>query len=321
MEHDGSGAGRGGADRSGSRSKRAESSAQARRWDEEADARMIVAAELGGTAQAFDCGGGSQQRHDFDVDLSDGRRVAVEVTRHNVPRDLEALSAVGKRKWRFPQLTGDWTVGTAASPDVRALHAAVGELLSKFEDGGLHSILLRDSLFDATLQVDELYDDERQDRRRMEVAGVRDSAERLWHLGARNVCRLTDSQDPAGGEVSIYRTGQGGATSAATVVNLIEDHASRKDNRAKLFAASSTRDESHLFIWVESSQHAAVAAIRLSAVLPGVCAMPERAPLLPAFVDAAWVATAYTVSRVWRYHRAEGWRDLGTRNLHDPDAG
>jgi len=239
------------------------------------------------------------------------------VTRHNVAEALAADAEILKRSWRFRGLAGDWHVGSTAAPNVRRMHAGIAAPLMQFEAEGIENMLLRDSLFDTTLQDDELYDDERAERSLLERPGVREAATKLWGLGARNVCRLTEDGE---GRVSVGASGGGGSTSSSLVVRLIEHHAALPDNVAKLRAARSRADECHLFVWVESSQHAATAAIGMSAVLPGTAGLPIDAPELPDCVDAAWVAAAYETARVWRFHRAEGWCDLGSHALHD-DAG
>ncbi|MGH9157991.1 MAG: hypothetical protein ACRD1K_19630 [Acidimicrobiales bacterium] len=251
--------------------------------------------------------------------LRDGRRVAVEVTRHNLPATLAALAEVVKRDWRFRQLTGDWMVGTIDSPNVGALHAEVGDLLARFEAGGLDSLLVRDPLFDDTLLDDALDDDEREDRSRIERA-------RRGCLGRDSLASGRAKRVPTRGRRRLPR-GRGLDWRHGPGWHDLCGGRGRPHRRPRTAGGQhgeapgrvATRDESHLFIWVESSQHAAAAAIGLATVLPGVSGMPDRAPALPEFFDAILVATAYAPSHLWRYHRAEGWRDLGTRDLLDAD--
>src|SRR5262249_44582965 len=58
-------------------------------------------------------------------------------------------------------------------------------------------------------------------------------------------------------------------------------------------------DERHLFVWVENSHDQAVAAFAFPF-------MPERAPILPEYVDAVWAVTAFDRAHIWQYHRAHG---------------
>ncbi len=100
------------------------------------------------------------------------------------------------------------------------------------------------------------------------------------------------------------------STRPSTVVELVERHAALPDNVKKLCAAAG-RTERHLFVWVETSAHFAVAAFSISNVLPDGAGLPDRAPTLPDCVDAVWAVTAYDTAHIWQYHRAHGWRDLG----------
>jgi hypothetical protein len=95
------------------------------------------------------------------------------------------------------------------------------------------------------------------------------------------------------------------------VVDLVERHAARPDNIAKLNAARD-RAERHLFVWVESSQHAAVATFGFSNLLPEGAHLPDRRPELPDCVDVVWAVTGYENAYIWQYDRKRGWRDLGT---------
>lgn len=100
--------------------------------------------------------------------------------------------------------------------------------------------------------------------------------------------------------------GQPGSTSAIAITDLIEQHAWDTGNRKKLGKASD-RSERHLFIWVESSQQSAAAAVDF---MTARGSMPPP-PNLPDFVDAVWIARALIPSHVWQYSRSTGWRDLG----------
>lgn len=84
-----------------------------------------------------------------------------------------------------------------------------------------------------------------------------------------------------------------------------------QDNLRKL-AAALDRAERHLFVWVEASQHAAVAAINGARILPDGAGLPDRAPQLPDAVDAVWAVTGFEPASILQYHRLLGWRDLGS---------
>lgn len=280
-----------------------------RPWDSEARAAEIVSAHLGGTSRRVDPGGGAAQVHDFDVDLSDGATIAVEVTRHNVPSSLAVLSEIDKRDWHFPQLRYDWVIDMIETYNVETVHREVAGLIATIEGAGIESLLLRGPLFSPTLADDELDDDERETKELLARTDTRAAAERLWDLGARLIYRLVPAVGQAG-EAILGDASRAGSTGASLIVEVVEQHAAKPDNKAKLEAAME-QAERHLFIWVETSQHAAVAAFGFSSVLPHGAGLPELAPQLPDAIDAAWVVTAYDSARIWQYHRAHGWRDLG----------
>ena len=143
------------------------------------------------------------------------------------------------------------------------------------------------------------------------VTGMAAFGVTLVAVGSRvQVYRLADA-GPEGGEVVMGEASQAGATGPSVVVDLVERHTTRADNIAKLSAASD-RSERHLFIWVENSQHAAVATFAFSNLLPDGAHLPDRAPVLPHCVDVVWTVTGYDNAHIWQYHRLHGWRDLGT---------
>jgi hypothetical protein len=66
-----------------------------------------------------------------------GHTVSVEVTRHNVPRQLQAHAEIRKRKWRYAELRFDWVVDMVGSFNVRETHQRVASLLEQVEAAGI----------------------------------------------------------------------------------------------------------------------------------------------------------------------------------------
>jgi hypothetical protein len=281
-----------------------------RPWDSEAHAAEIVSAHLGGTTRRIDPGGGATQLHDFDVELKDGATIAVEVTRHNVPSSLAVLTELDKRDWHFAQLRHDWVVDMIPTYIVAKVHGEIARLVAAFEGAGIEALILGGRLFRPRVRSDELDDDERDAVALLDRTGTREAAEELWNLGARLIYRLGPAE-PSGGEIIMGEASRAGSTGASLIVELVEHHVAKTDNRNKL-AAAADRLERHLFVWVETSQYAAVAAFGFSNLLPDGAGLPGDPPQLPAEVDAVWVVTAYDSAHIWQYHRAKGWRDLGT---------
>lgn len=281
-----------------------------RPWDSEEHAAEIVRSRLGGVARRVDPGGGSAQLHDFDLELSDGTTVAVEVTRHNEPSSLAVLTELDKRDWHFPQLKYDWVVDMIPTYSVAKVHRDVADLLAPIESASTEALILGGRLFRPRLSGFELADNERETTALLDRTGTRLPAERLWNLGARLIYRHARG-NAQGGEVIMGEASKAGSTGASLIIEVVEHHATKPDNKKKLEAATD-HSERHLFVWVETSQHAAVAAFNFSNVLPGGAGLPDRAPHLPPGVDAVWVVSAYDIAHIWQYHRAHGWRDLGT---------
>ena len=253
-------------------------------WDEELDARTVLEGILGGSSKPVDPGGGSGQLHDFTLTMASGRTVAVEVTRFADSRALQQRAEVAKRAHlRFPELRYNWQVKVAGTYDVDYWLAAVAPVLVRLEENGIESLLVHRHPEDD------------------EYAAEAD----LRSRGVRLVYRLGDA-GPEGAQILFAEASVGGATSPNVVVDVGSMLAAKEDNVRKLTTA--TEDEKHLFVWIDSDQHHAVAAI-------GSGWLPTGHPDLPPGVDVMWVATAYDPAHVWAFRSGEGWRDHGTVRL------
>jgi hypothetical protein len=251
--------------------------ARAGEWDEEAHAAEIVRAVLGGRADPRDPGGGPIPVHDFDVYLDDGRVIAVEVTRYNDEAQVEQQAAAARDDPRYPSLRYHWHVGMGPRYNVKTVRREAPDLLASLEARS----------FDMVPNVND-------------PAWNRDAAfESLRKLGVRLVYRL-GAADGVGGGLDMGPAPLAGATAADVLVDVAERVAWRKGKAAKLSAAQA--DEGHLFVWVETSQTAAMAAMRSGM-------MPKRSPDLPADIDAVWLATGVHPPEVWQYDGRHGWID------------
>ena len=268
-----------------------------RPWDEESDAADLMQSRLGGVTHRVDPGGGHQQLHDFDLELENGATVAVEVTRDTVASHRSLLSEVDRRAWRFPELSFDWVVDMIASYSVREVHSKIARPLAELEGASVDSALLsRPNRSNRASEHD------------LPEGPAREAGAELYALGARLVYRI-GAATSGGGSVIMSEATQAGSTAPSVVVEVVEHHAALEDNVAKLSRANPAW-ERHLFIWVENSSQQAVATMAF-----GI--LPERSPELPAPIDAVWAVTAYELARIWRYHRSEGWRDLGSWHRAD----
>lgn len=96
-----------------------------------------MARYTGGTSRSTDVPGAPDRTPDFAVDLSDGRVLAVEVTRHTDPVQVQRDAEVARREWRFPVLRHWWVLSVGPVVHVDALHAESGHLLSILEASGI----------------------------------------------------------------------------------------------------------------------------------------------------------------------------------------
>lgn len=183
-----------------------------------------------------DPGDGAEQRHDFDLELAAGDVIAVEVTRHNLPANLAVLAELDKRDWHFPSLDGVWIVDMIPDYGVGALHSEISDLLYQLESVGIDQIVLRSDLFDESLTDDELDAEDSQCRGMLRHTATRATASRLHELGARLAYRIDDAERD-GGQVFMCEASEAGTTGPSLVVELVENHAGRDDNIAKLEAA------------------------------------------------------------------------------------
>jgi hypothetical protein len=253
-------------------------------WDEELDARNVLEVILGGRSERVDPGGGSRQLHDFTLTMPSGRTVAVEVTRFADSRALQQRAEVTKRAHlRFPALRYNWQVKIAGTYDVDEWLAAVASVLVRLEHDEFESLLVHRHLEDDEHPAEA-------DLRRMRVRLV-------YQLGEAG---------PDGAQIFLAEASVGGSTSPEVVVDVGSMLAAKADNVRKLRSAS--EDEKHIFVWIDSDQHQAIAAV-------GSDCLPSGHPHLPPGVDVIWVSTAYDSAHVWSFRAGEAWQDHGAVRL------
>lgn len=229
---------------------------------EEWAAARIVQSYEGGAIQVTDCPGAPDGTHDFD--LVSTRRIALEVTRSADPRERSTRAAIGKRRWRAPELSHNWQVSVWYSAEthdvanIAMLHRHLFGLLAVLE---AHSV--------TKVWCDGFC-------RRSDKA-VNDAVNQLGSLGVSSILQLGQ---PSSGDVAAIFVGLcGGFSTGPEVVNASVEQASA-DNLAKLAAAEA--DERHLFVWVDYSAGAVELAVRLGQL--------PASPNLPEAVDTVWLA-------------------------------
>jgi hypothetical protein len=257
----------------------------------ETTAGRIVAQRLGGVEHARDILNAPAATHDFDIELTDGRVVALEVT-SAADREIEALRATALgREWKAPSLGQHWWLGVPENRKLRVKTLMTGVV--------------------PHLEVLEQHDIEEVGGSRHPVRhlplgthpAVAEAARGVFALGADRATRLGI---PKPGETALVMASlHGGISSNFGMLNeLVAECASAKV--AKLTVAEA--DERHLFIWMRPSAASAELAV---ATLPP----PESRPMLPDGIDVVWVATGPSTSdalygKLWQLRSPGGWENV-----------
>ena len=175
-------------------------------WDAEGDARAVVASIVVGRATPTDPGLGSEPLHDFDVELFDGNRLAVEVARCSDPNAFgaEAEIEIARRVWLSTRLTYSWNAGFVRPIGVTSAAESLVGAVVLIEQAGLETLRLRPCFFDSTA-ISQMEPADRPHATRLMSAGLQDVARTWYHLGARSFVRAERSE-PSVGVRSVSRS-------------------------------------------------------------------------------------------------------------------
>lgn len=239
-----------------------------------------VASATGGIAEPQDLPGAPPGTHDFDVELPDGRVLALEVTRSTDGRLQAFWRAAAETEMVYPELRDSWHLSVRAPTEIRSLDQEMPRLLGRLEDLGIEE-----------LDVDDPGDDPR----------VVDVAEALEGLRVRAVASLGPADDSAFvtiGTVSGFMTGPD------LVVRAIESEI--PPNLDKLRRAEA--DVRHLWVWIELERPAASMSFG---------ELPEVAPQLPDWIGGVWAGRGHwdgeaqrpVVDALWVFVSGQGWVD------------
>lgn len=267
-----------------------------RSWEAENEGKAagLMVRHLGGTWDKRDPGGGPSSVHDFDLVTGEGTRIAVEVTRLTDPARAAADAAIERSNWQVDGIRSDWVVSIRGTPRVKRLKQALPAPMGVLDRSPLDRYI-----FGSPRQPVEVL-----------AVEVLDALRVLEGLGVRLLYRLGEAA-PGPGELVISEAAVVGSTGTDLLVTAAESLAALPDNLHKLSNATGYA-EAHLFVWIENSRHAEVAAMSSPW-------LPDAAPLLPEAIRAVWFATAYEVPAVWLFDRTQGWADLGRFPLESED--
>ena len=262
---------------------------------------------LGGRYEPRDTDG-AQGMHDFDLQLDDGRTVAVEVTTDTSRVDRAFRDQISRvSPLDVPGLTRVWHVGLAtpgdgpddqraASARVEALKAELPDILRQFEHAGLTKWRVRRS-------------PSRDD------AAAADS---LRGLGVQ-LCSSFDPDPDQSPQVFFGDASFGGATGPSRIVDAVNENLPNKVGKL-VNAKTAGAAEAHLFLWLKSAQEHKRGRAEAMSFLSRTGL--DRLKLIDLQgIDAVWVAADDGPSHApdCRHHwpilcfDADGWHDWQLR--------
>lgn len=246
-------------------------------------AAVVLADRLGGTIAPKDVGG-AQATHDFDLVLTDGRVIAVEVT-SATDEHMERLGGEARRRYPAPGLAATWNVWLPMNPAGLKLGPLMRELAP------LLAVLERHGVVHVGRGIEAPANPEAAEAAR--------SIERLPVHRAGRLGAPEPGEDPR--LVLAFRSPARVADPDAALNALVADRAEAK--RDVLTRARA--DKRHLFVWVRQTD-----AWLTMTDLPSP---PPDAPRLPPPIDVAWAATsnpATGLGKLYRLERGGKWQAL-----------
>ena len=235
------------------------------KWDNEAVAARVLAEMLDGTPTRRDvqCGPDSDGIHDYDICLSDGRIVALEITQEADSESRQQTDYIQKHQLTIKDLQYGWSVELDHRCNARPAYQSMSEVLGRLEELGIPYL----SVFGCKRPVPFV--------------------EKLKQLGIRSVRRNGGSVDH--GEVRIVPHLGPGWRSHSDAMREVVDSALRR-KAEKLRRANA--DERHLWIWIDFTlDPILLSELYLVDFLPfAVPSMSEGR--IGERVDVVWVAVA-----------------------------
>lgn len=235
-------------------------------------AAEAVVAFVGGTIVDRDVDGAPDKTVDFDVLLTDGRVVALEITAASDPEVVRLHAQAFKFEWPAPLLLNDWQIGVkhplgGPTINLRPVQKGIESILVVFEHNGVANV--------GSVGMSRPPVGVNQD--------VTDATTEMFNLGV-TMARV-HRRAKAPGKAMVLNSIHGGHGSNANEMNeLVEINAMA--NIEKLRDAEG--DEKHLFVWIDSSRPEAELAMHLGQ-------MPFGSPTLPEGLNTVWVGSWGTV--------------------------
>lgn len=231
-------------------------------FDEELFAATLVAGLLDGRPERRDVPGAPPRTHDYDIYLTDGRVVALEVTSSATPALKSMWAAISKDEWDASTLRRSWTLLLREPnewyvPNIKQLRGKAVACLEILEQADVERFGSSSSL--ARGDVD-----------------VRNAMFALANLGVTDGASCTvEGESPR----IVFGSASGVGFGDPYALNWVVEKAVI-ENVGKL--RQSGRDALHLFVWLDWTDRGAQYNVMMGRV-------PDRPPELPADIAAVWV--------------------------------
>ena len=231
-------------------------------FDEELVAAELVAGLLDGRPERRDVPGAPPRTHDYDIHLSDGRVVALEITSSATATLKSMWAAISKEGWDAPTLRHSWTLilrepSETYEPDIKQLRRKAASHLEILE----HADVERFSpSWDRPRGVE-----------------VWKALQGLASLGVTDGASWSVEGEPP---KIVPGSASGVGFGAPYALNRAVEKAVT-ENLEKL--RESGRDELHLFVWLDWTDLGAQYNLMRGR-------MPDRPPELPSDIGVVWVA-------------------------------
>lgn len=268
----------------------AKTSAELEQERREDVAAAVAASVVGARFRRRDLGG--RQVHDFDLEFEDGAIEALEVCTFTDSTVREQWQILDQLDEVASQLTSTWTLSVVRAARVKRLPKKAEPHLAALERH-------RQSTFDAG------------DHYRLAMSGAQTelvaASAALIGLGVRDGVRAPEIV--GGAARVVIAAGTGGVATSDVVSRVVQNVASKRDNRLKLQAAREARRR-HILVPIDPSAGAVWSAAR--------CVPTGEPPRLPASVTVAWVIGAN--GRTLRVEQPGSWEavEIDPRVWHDP---
>lgn len=260
--------------------------------DSELAAADIVGDALGGSWISRDGADAQGGMHDFDVNLPDGRCIALEVTgaiNEQAVRLSEAAYGIEgrERRWPGPGLAYDWLIVIPQRPiRIARLMKETVPILTLFEREGLTQI---DTSVNPAYRTPAL----------TTSPEVTEATFRMFKMGVIEARVLWERPTT---EAQLFVTIRSGFSADIGRVNeLIIERAGPK--LEKLIRAEAA--ERHLFVWLDGTEPEAELAVAMGP-------SPATPPGVPSGIDVVWLATPPLTEpqRLWRVRPPDQWQVL-----------